>query len=121
MGCRSVFVLTVAGKGCRVGEQCHGLAFLPAVLGTVQTPVGQSLTTLCLLQLEGAFPDTMTKCAELLNRTIDVDFVDINVGCPIDLVYKKVMALEPGAGVAQAWDSALAALCLGFPIWTQSS
>lgn len=43
-----------------------------------------------LWQLEGAFPDTMTKCAELLNRTIDVDFVDINVGCPIDLVYKKV-------------------------------
>lgn len=31
----------------------------------------------------------MTKCAELLNRTIEVDFVDINVGCPIDLVYKK--------------------------------
>ncbi|MEE6466669.1 hypothetical protein FKM82_007021 [Ascaphus truei] len=41
------------------------------------------------VQLEGSFPDTMTKCAELLNRTIDVDFVDINVGCPIDLVYKK--------------------------------
>lgn len=32
----------------------------------------------------------MTKCAELLNQTIEVDFVDINVGCPIDLVYKKV-------------------------------
>lgn len=47
------------------------------------------------MQLEGAFPDTMTKCAELLNRTIDVDFVDINVGCPIDLVYKKVMAALP--------------------------
>ncbi|MGH0133434.1 UNVERIFIED_CONTAM: hypothetical protein FKN15_032324 [Acipenser sinensis] len=41
------------------------------------------------VQLEGSFPDTMTKCAELLNQTIDVDFVDINVGCPIDLVYKK--------------------------------
>ncbi|XP_065601926.1 tRNA-dihydrouridine(47) synthase [NAD(P)(+)]-like [Cyrtonyx montezumae] len=41
------------------------------------------------VQLEGAFPDTMTKCAELLNQTIDVDFVDINAGCPIDLVYKK--------------------------------
>ncbi|XP_064238098.1 tRNA-dihydrouridine(47) synthase [NAD(P)(+)]-like isoform X1 [Aotus nancymaae] len=41
------------------------------------------------VQLEGAFPDTMTKCAELLNRTVEVDFVDINVGCPIDLVYKK--------------------------------
>ncbi|XP_024898950.1 tRNA-dihydrouridine(47) synthase [NAD(P)(+)]-like [Pteropus alecto] len=36
------------------------------------------------VQLEGAFPDTMTKCA-----AIEVDFVDINVGCPIDLVYKK--------------------------------
>ncbi|XP_077777890.1 tRNA-dihydrouridine(47) synthase [NAD(P)(+)]-like isoform X2 [Podarcis muralis] len=43
------------------------------------------------VQLEGAFPDTMTKCAELLNRTIEVDFVDINVGCPIDLIYNKVL------------------------------
>ncbi|XP_061457374.1 tRNA-dihydrouridine(47) synthase [NAD(P)(+)]-like [Rhineura floridana] len=41
------------------------------------------------VQLEGAFPDTLTKCAELLNRTIEVDFVDINVGCPIDLIYNK--------------------------------
>ncbi|KAL8177535.1 UNVERIFIED_CONTAM: hypothetical protein K2H54_011081 [Gekko kuhli] len=41
------------------------------------------------VQLEGAFPDTMTKCAELLSQAIEVDFVDINVGCPIDLVYKK--------------------------------
>ncbi|XP_066491400.1 tRNA-dihydrouridine(47) synthase [NAD(P)(+)]-like [Tiliqua scincoides] len=41
------------------------------------------------VQLEGAFPDTMTKCAELLNQAVEVDFVDINVGCPIDLVYKK--------------------------------
>lgn len=38
----------------------------------------------------------MTKCAELLNRTIDVDFVDINVGCPIDLVYKKVRSSVVG-------------------------
>ncbi|KAK3558602.1 hypothetical protein QTP86_021657, partial [Hemibagrus guttatus] len=41
------------------------------------------------VQLEGCFPDTMTRCAELLNHNIDVDFVDINSGCPIDLVYKK--------------------------------
>ena len=32
----------------------------------------------------------MTRCAELLNTHIEVDFVDINSGCPIDLVYKKV-------------------------------
>lgn len=57
----------------------------------------------------------MTKCAELLNRTIDVDFVDINVGCPIDLVYKKVRAILPWS---QARGPALLASCLSFPIWT---
>lgn len=41
------------------------------------------------VQVEGCFPDTMTRCAELINGNIDVDFVDINSGCPIDLVYKK--------------------------------
>ncbi|KAM8967237.1 tRNA-dihydrouridine(47) synthase [NAD(P)(+)]-like isoform 2-T2 [Pelodytes ibericus] len=41
------------------------------------------------VQIEGSYPDTMTKCAELINKTIEVDFVDINVGCPIDLVYNK--------------------------------
>ncbi|XP_071381210.1 tRNA-dihydrouridine(47) synthase [NAD(P)(+)]-like [Centroberyx affinis] len=41
------------------------------------------------VQVEGCFPDTMTRCAELINSNTDVDFVDINSGCPIDLVYKK--------------------------------
>nr|XP_019957456.1 PREDICTED: tRNA-dihydrouridine(47) synthase [NAD(P)(+)]-like isoform X2 [Paralichthys olivaceus] len=41
------------------------------------------------VQVEGCFPDTMTRCAELINTNTDVDFVDINSGCPIDLVYKK--------------------------------
>lgn len=47
---------------------------------------------LCL-QIEGCFPDTMTRCAELINNNADVDFVDINSGCPIDLVFKKVNLL----------------------------
>ncbi|XP_068189768.1 tRNA-dihydrouridine(47) synthase [NAD(P)(+)]-like [Antennarius striatus] len=41
------------------------------------------------VQVEGCFPDTMTRCAELINNHTEVDFVDINSGCPIDLVYKK--------------------------------
>ncbi|XP_030846055.1 tRNA-dihydrouridine(47) synthase [NAD(P)(+)]-like [Strongylocentrotus purpuratus] len=41
------------------------------------------------VQLCGGFPDTMTRCAELLNDRLDIDFIDINVGCPIDLVYHK--------------------------------
>lgn len=81
-----MFSLKEVRRGCRI-EGAVPRPCLPDLLA-----MGQSLTTLCLVQLEGAFPDTMTKCAELLNRTIDVDFVDINVGCPIDLVYKKVKA-----------------------------
>lgn len=48
-----------------------------------------------VFQLEGCFPDSMSRCAELLNNNIDVDFVDINSGCPIDLVYKKVYTHTP--------------------------
>ncbi len=56
-----------------------------------------------VLQLEGCFPDTMTRCAELLNQNIDVDFVDINSGCPIDLVYKKVINRKPIWYSCRAW------------------
>ncbi|XP_055562730.1 proline-rich protein 22 [Falco cherrug] len=53
----------------------------------------------------------MTKCAVLLNQTIEVDFVDVNARCPIDLVYKKQpppaawapeVPLEPPAGLQRA-------------------
>lgn len=54
----------------------------------------------------------MTKCAELLNRTIEVDFVDINVGCPIDLVYKKVVTILP-------WIPRVGRLWIGQRLGTQ--
>uniref|UniRef100_H2Y6I8 tRNA-dihydrouridine(47) synthase [NAD(P)(+)] n=1 Tax=Ciona savignyi TaxID=51511 RepID=H2Y6I8_CIOSA len=46
------------------------------------------------VQLCGAFPDTMARSAELVAKTCEVDFIDINLGCPIDMIYKK------GAGSA---------------------
>jgi len=41
------------------------------------------------VQVCGAHPDTMIKCAQLLAENTEIDFVDINVGCPIDLIYHK--------------------------------
>ena len=46
----------------------------------------------------------MMRCVELINDNADVDFVDINSGCPIHLVYKKVQVKTFGAfGGGVAW------------------
>ena len=37
-------------------------------------------------QLCGGYPDAMARCAELIQRETELDFVDVNFGCPIDVV-----------------------------------
>ncbi|PHT59042.1 tRNA-dihydrouridine(47) synthase [NAD(P)(+)]-like [Capsicum baccatum] len=46
------------------------------------------------VQICGAYPDTVTKTVELIEQECSVDFIDINMGCPIDIVVNK------GAGSA---------------------
>lgn len=46
------------------------------------------------VQICGTFPDTVARAAELIEQECTVDFIDINMGCPIDLVVNK------GAGSA---------------------
>ncbi|KAK9667215.1 hypothetical protein RND81_14G240300 [Saponaria officinalis] len=46
------------------------------------------------VQICGAYPDTVARTAELIDLECSVDFIDINMGCPIDLVVNK------GAGSA---------------------
>ena len=36
------------------------------------------------VQVCGGYPDLMARCGELLDETTSCDFVDINMGCPID-------------------------------------
>ncbi|KAK4328770.1 hypothetical protein Pmani_000829 [Petrolisthes manimaculis] len=41
------------------------------------------------VQVCGSSPQSMIKATQLLEENIDFDFLDINMGCPIDLVYKQ--------------------------------
>ncbi|KAG6549561.1 hypothetical protein Mapa_008943 [Marchantia paleacea] len=38
------------------------------------------------VQICGGFPDHVARTAEMIERECEVDFIDINMGCPIDLV-----------------------------------
>ncbi|CAK7329588.1 unnamed protein product [Dovyalis caffra] len=41
------------------------------------------------VQICGSYPDTVTRTAELIDQECTVDFIDINMGCPIDIVVNK--------------------------------
>ncbi|OAD55962.1 tRNA-dihydrouridine(47) synthase [NAD(P)(+)]-like [Eufriesea mexicana] len=41
------------------------------------------------VQLCGNNPGVLTRCAQLLNEEINIDFIDLNLGCPIDLIYRQ--------------------------------
>lgn len=41
------------------------------------------------VQICGNNPGVLTRCAQILNEETEIDFVDLNLGCPIDLIYKQ--------------------------------
>jgi len=67
------------------------------------------------VQICGGFPDTVARCCQLLGDVVDCDFIDVNMGCPIDLVCGKgagSMMLEKPKKMEQVIRAAnIAALC----------
>ena len=41
------------------------------------------------VQICGPYPDTVARKVELVDNECSVDFIDINMGCPIDIVVNK--------------------------------
>ncbi|KAI1730193.1 dihydrouridine synthase (Dus) domain-containing protein [Ditylenchus destructor] len=41
------------------------------------------------VQMAGGYPDTMTRATQLIADRCEVDFIDINLGCPIDSINEK--------------------------------
>ena len=62
-----------------------GVTRLARVSASIPRPASVDLPA----QVCGGFPDAMGRCAQLLDEHLEVDFVDINMGCPIDLVCNK--------------------------------
>lgn len=53
-------------------------------------PVAPTTAQLC-----GGYPDALARTAQLVEETCSVDFVDLNFGCPIDLVCRQALQTCP--------------------------
>ncbi|KAH7729938.1 dihydrouridine synthase domain containing protein [Aphelenchoides avenae] len=51
------------------------------------------------VQIAGGYPDTLTKTAQMLVDETSIDFIDLNLGCPLDMVNDK------GGGCGLAFKS----------------
>lgn len=45
---------------------------------------------LLCIQIAGYKTEQLVKACQVINETVDVDFVDLNMGCPIDMLFNKV-------------------------------
>ncbi|KAF4669553.1 tRNA-dihydrouridine(47) synthase [NAD(P)(+)]-like protein [Perkinsus olseni] len=66
------------------------------------------------IQVAGGFPDMMSRCAEMLCREMDdFDFIDINMGCPLEGLHRKGAgsALMTRLGKAEGVMGSMAQVC----------
>ena len=55
------------------------------------------MVCVCVRQICGGYPDALTHCAQLIEEHATVDFVDINMGCPIDIICNRRVASNAAA------------------------
>lgn len=68
------------------------LIFVQTVCCVLHLVIVNVFSNGCLssLQLCGNNPYVMTRCAQMLEEKTNIDFIDVNLGCPIELVYQQV-------------------------------
>lgn len=77
------------GADITIGEMAMNTFLLqgkPSELALIQRHESEDVFG---VQIAGNFSDTTSRTVELLNKYANVDFIDLNVGCPIDLMYKQ--------------------------------
>ncbi|CRL01395.1 CLUMA_CG014258, isoform A [Clunio marinus] len=82
------------GADITVGEMACALPIITGSLPEWALTKRHSSEDIFGVQLCGANARTVCYAAQVLTENIDVDFIDLNIGCPIDLIYQQ------GAGSA---------------------
>uniref|UniRef100_A0AC35TSA8 Dus domain-containing protein n=1 Tax=Rhabditophanes sp. KR3021 TaxID=114890 RepID=A0AC35TSA8_9BILA len=77
--------------GCQItcGEMAVATNLLKGVAGEWSLIKRHKTEKIFGVQIAGGYPDTMASAAQLIREKADVDFIDINMGCPIDLINEK--------------------------------
>ena len=71
-------------------QVCRAAAFCFLTIRKLQVRSVISGSLLDCLQICGANAEVLAHCAQMLCEKCELDFVDINCGCPLDLVFRKV-------------------------------
>lgn len=77
------------GADITVGEMACSLPLINATFSEWALTKRHSSEDVFGVQIEGNNPKIISYAAHLLKEHADVDFVDLNLGCPIDLIYKR--------------------------------
>lgn len=77
------------GADITIGEMACSLPLVTASYSEWALTKRHSSEDVFGVQLEGNNPKILAYAAQLMKENAEVDFVDLNLGCPIDLIFKQ--------------------------------